>query len=529
MKSKQPQSKDVVLVSWISIGGGAGPLVTAINHPKSPYRSRVARVYLCYRNANPPDGERERAALKVNLSGMHQELDPHCPDVVQLPWTTKATPTDHEKIKKFAEGVLQRVRKENPEATIAIHLSPGTPAMHAVWLVLGTTGFVSDPVELLQTTELDKVPDGQSPVRIIQLKLDTWLHRYRSGQPQKTRSHDDGHVWDPSQLQSTAMKKVLDDIDTWAPLRVPVLLLGERGTGKTTLANLLRARSPFQTATIKEWPVVVCGQFRSNLQLARSELFGHVKGAFTDANETRHGRLKQADGDTLFLDEIADMDRETQRLLMAAIEGRGFHMLGDNQNLVQSQFRLICATNRSIGQLRDEYLDLDFLDRIATVVIRVPSLRECIEDLPYLWDLVLRKTTAVLNMTPPGWDEYRQNSTLLKTIQSHRLPGNFRDLQRAAYHLLAALNAQKTPEDVLKRAVDALGNSHTGHSERPEHTINYAERLPIQDLGAEVEAYEHRWIEAALAKADGNISKAARLLGMERKTLEYKVKHRQKS
>lgn len=144
---------DAVLVSWVSVNHRAAPLLTALHAPKSPLRSRVRRVYICWREAPAPDGDREREALRQTISELRKELAPHCPEIVKLPWKTSASPTDHAAIRPFAELVLGRVRGENPDSLIAVHLSPGTPAMHAVWLTLSATGFISGPMELIQTSD----------------------------------------------------------------------------------------------------------------------------------------------------------------------------------------------------------------------------------------------------------------------------------------------------------------------------------------------------------------------------------------
>lgn len=522
MKARGAIHPDAVLVSWVSVNHRSAQLVTALRDPQSLLRSRVHRLYLCWRDTSTSDGAREREALRETIKELHDALDPACPDIIKLPWKTNAWPTDHEAIRPFAEEALRRARDENPDALVVIHLSPGTRAMHAVWLALGTSGLIAGPVELIQTSDARGLDAGQPPVQRVRFDLDTWLRRYRAARPGKVGGDDDGHVWDPSRVKSAALREALSTLEEWAPLRVPVLLVGERGTGKTTLANFLRSMSPFQKAQGTSWPTVVCGQFRVNPELARSELFGHVEGAFTGATKARPGLLEQADGDTVFFDEIADIDRDTQRLLMAAIEGRGFQRLGDVK-VRHSNFRLVCATNRSLAELRDDVLDLDFMDRIAVFVLSVPPLRQCREDLPDAWRLVLSRATRSAGISPVGWERFVEHATLRDAIASHPLPGNFRDLQRAAYHLLASLKAGRSEDRIVDGAIAALGPR-----EPPRHAVpaasELAELLPIENLRGQLDEYERSWHVAALTKASGNKSEAARLLGVPRKTFESRLR-----
>jgi DNA-binding NtrC family response regulator len=359
--------------------------------------------------------------------------------------------------------------------------------------------------------------------------LDTWLSRYRNARPGKTQAiDDDGHAWDPSTVKSSALRNALEQLQIWAPLRVPVLLLGERGTGKTTLANFLRAMSPYQKTPrggtgSSDWPSVVCGQFRVNPELARSELFGHVSGAFTGATKERKGLLEEADGESLFFDEIADIDRDTQRLLMAALEGRGFRRLGDTA-IKMSKFRLICATNQPLDKLRDSLLDRDFFDRIAVFVLHIPPLRQCTEDIPEAWRKVLQDTQRISGIEPENWEKFLQDKHLLDTFYNHPLPGNFRDLQRSAYHLLAGLQTGDV-EHARQSAIAALGAPKIKDTAIFEaDTARLAAMLPLENVERHLRAYEKTWFDAAMDKAFGNKSKAAELLGMQRKTFEYRLK-----
>lgn len=514
MKQIQHPEGPAVLVSWVSVRHGPGGLVEALGEPASPLaRGRVSRLYLCWRDVAGKEGDDERRALSEATHALEHELRPICPEIVKLSWKTDRPPTDHAALRPFAEEVLRSVRADNPEAHVFIHVSAGTPAMHAVWLVLGTTGFIDGRVTLIHGIESKHRRPGTSPVALVNFELDTWLRRYRQARPQAPRDDDDGRIWDPSRVRSEALRAAFAAATRCAPLRAPVLLLGERGTGKTTLANLIRSRSPHQGLGERPWPVAVCGQFRANPQLARSELFGHKRGAFTGATASRPGLIEQANGDTLFLDEVADLDHDTQRLLMAAIEGRGFHRLGDPE-IRHSRFRLISATNRTLAELRGGLLDRDFLDRLAVFVIEVPPLRDCADDLPELWASVLRRAALAESVDEARWRPFAADPSILSALREHPLPGNLRDLQRVAYHLFAALTADEPHDRCGAQALASLAEDATVASQNPDDI-----RLPIADLRRHLDLYRQRWIDAAMRATGGNQSAAARLLGIPRATL----------
>jgi len=514
--------QDVVLLTWVSLNHGAAPILTAVHDLKSPYRGHVCRIYLCWRNVPAPEGDRERATVRATKDELHDRLDPICPELIDVAWTTEAAPTDHAAIRPFADATLKRVRDENPDRRIVVHLSPGTPAMHAIWLVLGTTDFVAGPLDLIQTADERGRAAGFAPVQPVQVDLDTWMRRYRRARP-RVAPEGDSPLWDLARVRSPRMRNALKTLQEWAPLRVPVLLMGERGTGKTALASFLRTLSPFQKEQPSGWPVVVCGQFRVNQQLARSELFGHARGAFTGATSDRPGLMEVADGDTLFLDEIGDIDRDTQRLLIAAVEGRGFQRLGEAK-LRQSRFRLVSATNLPAGDLRSERLDADFYDRIAIFVLHVPPLRDCPEDLPEAWRTVLARATGTAGARPDGWERFLEHRGILDILSRHPLPGNFRDLQKVAFHCLAVVGAGRSEDEVVVAAIRALDEPHSAPVSAAA-VENLRDCLPLREgLRERLDETERAWLLAAMESAKQNKSEAARLLGLPRKTFEHRWK-----
>ena len=188
--------------------------------------------------------------------------------------------------------------------------------MHTVWVLMAETGFIEPPFTVVKSYRRSE-RGGRPAVVPVELGIETFYKTYKASRPRQLGSEEQGVIWDPSRFRTDAMKRVYADARRVAPLNAPVLIRGERGTGKTTMANWIRSNSPYKREEQNaNWPSVACGQYGP--ETMRAELFGYRKDAFTGATADREGLLAAAHRDTLFLDEVGDVSRDLQRLLIRA-------------------------------------------------------------------------------------------------------------------------------------------------------------------------------------------------------------------
>jgi DNA-binding NtrC family response regulator len=304
--------------------------------------------------------------------------------------------------------------------------------------------------------------------------------------------------------ESPALREVLDTIRQVAPSSANILIEGESGTGKELAAHAIHNLSRRHKG---KFVTVHCAALSP--QLLESELFGHERGAFTGAHERRVGRFEQANGGTIFLDEIGEIDATTQiKLLRVMSEDRAFERVGGSQTL-HADVRLIAATNKHLetlvseGKFRD---DLYF--RLNVVKITMPPLRERKEDIPVLVRAFLHhfcKTNdkPLLDLTSDAMD----------TLLAYDWPGNVRELRTAIEHgVVMATKAKVTLRDLpvaVRQAAPAAGARVRSFD---------ANASPL-----DLHATEKRLIMQALAATTGNITLAAKKLGISRRTLHRKI------
>ncbi len=294
---------------------------------------------------------------------------------------------------------------------------------------------------------------------------------------------------------SAIMEDLHYKLDKVAPTEANILILGENGTGKDLIANAIHQRSlRSKEAFVK----VDVGSLTETL--FESELFGYKKGAFTDAREDRKGRFEHADKGTLFLDEIGNISLQQQAKLLSVLQNRAVAPLGSSQS-IPIDIRLISATNVPIKVLADENrFRKDLIYRINTLEIQVPALRERGDDIPLLANHFLKFYNAKYHKNIAGIE-----SDALAKLRGYHFPGNVRELQYSIERAVIMSDQQSIrAEDILFSPIEQQG---------PEQPIS-------ADLSSHnLEEMERKAIKSAIERYNGNISKAAKELGLTRAAL----------
>jgi len=292
---------------------------------------------------------------------------------------------------------------------------------------------------------------------------------------------------------SPKMQEIFSLLQQAAPSKACVLITGESGTGKEVVARAIHANSPR-----RNMPMVVihCGALTETL--LESELFGHERGAFTGAQFRRKGKFEVADGGTVFLDEISDISLRTQSDLLRVLQEKEIVRVGGAQP-VKVDFRCVAATNRSIDELvKAGTFRPDLYYRLNVFAINIPPLRERREDIPLLADYFLRRFCASTNREPP-----HLSPAAIDALMAHDWPGNVRELENA-----------------VERALVVGRNGEIG----PAHFALGVRAESLASGGRTLEEVERTHIEKVVAECDGNLSRAARVLEIDRTTLYHKLK-----
>jgi two-component system, NtrC family, nitrogen regulation response regulator NtrX len=296
---------------------------------------------------------------------------------------------------------------------------------------------------------------------------------------------------------SPAFGKVLEQATLAARTDARVLLTGESGTGKELLAAHIHAQSPFAAG-----PFVKVNCAAIPTELIESELFGHERGAFTGATSARRGKFELANGGTLFLDECGDLHASSQAKLLRVLQEGEFHRVGGEQPISVS-VRVIAATNRDLTEMvAQQKFREDLYYRLCVMPVRVPSLRERVEDIRPLAEYFLGEFCARNNFRPKTFDP-----DAVGVLEQHGWPGNIRELRNV----------------VERMAILARGDAIEAGSVPSEIRFSKAAQ-PRSNLRETRESAERDHILRALQESDWNVSGAARTLGMERTNLHKRIR-----
>ncbi|GAB6064749.1 sigma-54 interaction domain-containing protein [Deferrisoma palaeochoriense] len=420
--------------------------------------------------------------------------------LLTLRQVTLTRPTEFGKIYEAATQALSDfLEKISPPPTLAFHLSPGTPAMAAVWIILAKTRF---PAELIESSPQEGVRTVSFPFDIsadflpdLLERSDRKLERLSEGLPPEAPEFSD------IIHRSTVMKRLIAKARRVAPRSVSVVIEGESGTGKELLARAIHKASPR-----RDMPFVAinCGAIPS--ELVEAELFGHEKGAFTGASRARKGYFEEAQGGTLFLDEVGELPPAAQVKLLRALQEKEIVRVGSSKP-IPVDVRVIAATNRSLmdevaaGRFRS-----DLFYRLAVVILRLPPLRDRKGDVSLLVEHLLENINNE-NANDPAYRRKKLSAGAKKLLLAHTWPGNVRELLNTLHRAaIWATGSTIDEEDVREAILPAPGASEDAILGRP-----LGEGLNLPEILATVARH---YLERAMAEAHGNKTQAARLLGL---------------
>ena len=299
--------------------------------------------------------------------------------------------------------------------------------------------------------------------------------------------------------RSPKMHAIFDLVRNVAGLRSTVLIEGESGTGKEVIARAIHLAS---NRAAEPFVAVPCAALAESL--LESELFGHERGSFTGAVERRKGKFEMADGGTLFLDEIGEITPKLQVELLRVLQERSFFRVGGSGE-VRVDVRVVAATNRNLAQaVREGRFREDLYYRLAVVQIRLPPLRERLEDVPLLAKRFTERITAEIGKKASGISD-----GAVRLLMRHTWPGNVRELENAIERAIVVAHGPELDEECFAFLADTAVQDRPIAIALPD--------VPLRDL-------EKLAIEAALGRSHGNVKAAAAALGIDRSTLYDKIK-----
>lgn len=407
-----------------------------------------------------------------------------------------SSPTNYAEIYEQVSRELKALRLPNDDIELTFHLSPGTPAMTAIWIILAKTRF---PAKLIQTSKENGLESVDFIFDLANEYLPEFLQRSSERIERLSSAIPTAPEFSKLIHRSPVMREQIQLAQKIAAHEVPVLILGETGTGKELFAEAIHAAS---SRTGKPFIAVNCGAMPKDL--ANSELFGHKKGAFTGADSARPGHFREAEGGTLFLDEIGDLPLDSQVRLLRALQQREITPLGESKP-VKVNVRIIAATHRDLAKdVAEGRFREDLFHRLAVGILNLPPLRERDGDLDLLIDHLLDQINRDATEKPEA--QHKELSPVARNLLiAHGWPGNIREL----YHTLlrsAIWSSSATIEEAdIQRSLLDIRKNDEGLLDR-----SLGKGFDLQELLDEISRH---YIDRALKKSGNKKKRAAELLG----------------
>ena len=435
------------------------------------------------------DEDKLRRVIELQLAGAGFELDLAATGEDALRFMDRAdlVLTDLKLPAMDGLAVLTHARQLNPGVPVVLMTAYGTVETAVDAMKKGASDFVLKPFSLEHLTA------------VVEKALE--VRQLRSENQQLKQELSRRYQFDNIVGRSDAMKEIFATIARIAPSRATVLLCGESGVGKDLVARSIHYHSPRRD---KPFVKIDCTAIPENLM--ESELFGYEKGAFTGAQQSKPGKFETADTGTAFLDEIGDVPANIQVKLLRVLQEREFERLGSNKTR-HIDVRILAATNVDLrAALEQGRFREDLYYRLNVLPLNIPPLRERKEDVPFLAKHFLDRFAA---------ESGRAGITLaqdgLDRLLAYHWPGNVRELENVIERSLLLSTA-----DTLK-AVDIKLDL------APRQRTAAAGEVPFVPEGMTLDEYEQSIIREAMRRAGGNKSQAARLLGLTRNALRYRL------
>jgi transcriptional regulator with PAS, ATPase and Fis domain len=412
------------------------------------------------------------------------------------------SPTHYGDIYENVVKTVKKYKKESGAYEFFFHLSPGTPAMSAVWIFVSQAQY---PAKLVETSakpnksfQFTSIPFSISAEYLPDAikEKDKDLIRLSQGLAPEAPE------FDSIIHRSKIMQHLITQAKTVAPRDVPVLILGDSGTGKELFANAIHRSSPRRNGSFKP---VNCGAIST--ELVESELFGHEKGAFTGASARKIGYIEAASGGTLFLDEIGDLPLAAQVKLLRVLEKQELNRVGSSKP-IKIDIRVISATHKPLlqevaqGNFRE-----DLFYRLAVAILKIPPLREREGDLGILISHLLEEINKKA-VSQPGYKGKKKLSPAAKNLLlQHPWPGNIRELHNTLQRAVIWSAGETIDEEDIKESIlEIPGSQNSNILDR-----SLSNGINLESLLGEVAKH---YLERAIKESGGNKTSAAKMLGL---------------